>query len=32
MPRDVSSQEGPRLHEVDVQAIDAARLESLIGI
>ena len=29
MPR---SQEGPRLHEVDVQAIDAARLEPLIGI
>ena len=32
MPRGVSSQEGPRLHEVDVQAIDAARLEPLIGI
>jgi len=32
VPRGVSSQEGPRLHEVDVQAIDAARLEPLIGI
>ena len=28
----MSSQESPRLHEVDVQAIDAARLEPLIGI
>ena len=29
--RTVSARENPKLHEVDVQAIDAARLEPLIG-
>ena len=28
----MSAHENPRLHEVEVQAIDAARLEPLIGI